>query len=71
MYKRDWTPTAAAGAYHNLIFNEWWTRESGVTGKNGMFSTKAFFGNYKITVNGISKEIYLPKEKGKVIVDFR
>lgn len=35
-----------------------------------MFSTKAFFGKYKVTVNGVTKEIYLSREKGKVVVDF-
>jgi endo-1,4-beta-xylanase len=62
---------AAAEAYHNLIFKEWWTRESGRAGKDGVFSTPAFYGKYKVTVNGISKEIDLTKEKGKAIVDFR
>jgi endo-1,4-beta-xylanase len=71
LYRRDWSPAPAAEAYHNLIFKEWWTKESGSTGKKGIFSTSAFFGKYKITVNGISKEVDLTKEKGKVIVDFK
>ena len=70
LYKRDWTPTPAAEAYRNLVFKEWWTNESGVTDKNGIFSTQAFFGKYKVTVNGVSKEVDLKKEDGKVIVDF-
>lgn len=57
LYKRDRTPTPAAKAYKNLVFNEWWTNESGVAGKNGAFATSAFYGKYKITVNGISKMI--------------
>jgi len=71
MYKRDWTPTPSAEAYHNLIFKEWWTNESGVTGKKGQFSTKAFYGKYKVTVNGVSKIIDLTKAKGQVTADFR
>ena len=71
LYKRDWSPTPAAEAYQNLIFKEWWTKESGTAGKNGIFSISAFYGKYKVTVNGISKEIDLTKEKGKVIMDFR
>ncbi len=70
LYKRDWTPTPAADAYRNLVFKEWWTNESGVTDKDGKFSTQAFFGKYKVTVDGVSKEIDLKKEKGKVVVDF-
>jgi GH35 family endo-1,4-beta-xylanase len=70
LYKRDWSPTPAAEAYQNLIFKEWWTKESGVTGNNGVFSTPAFYGKYKVTVNGVSKEIDLTKEKKKATLDF-
>ena len=70
LYKRDWTPTPAAEAYHNLVYNEWWTNETGVTNSEGIYSTKAFYGKYKVTVNGITKIIDLTKEKGKVIADF-
>jgi endo-1,4-beta-xylanase len=71
LYKRDWSPTPAAEAYHSLIYKQWWTSESGRTGQNGDFSTRAFFGRYRITVNGVSKEIDLTKKEGKIIVDFR
>jgi GH35 family endo-1,4-beta-xylanase len=71
LYKRDWSPTLAAEAYQNLIFKDWWTKESGIVGKDGTFSTQAFFGKYKVTINGISKEIDLTKKEGRVIVDFR
>ena len=70
LYKRDWAPTPAAVAYRNLVFDEWWTRESGVTGRKGELSVPAFYGKYKVTVNGISKEIELTKAKGMVIADF-
>jgi endo-1,4-beta-xylanase len=71
LYKRDWSPTQAAEAYQNLIFKEWWTKETGIVGKDGFFSTSAFFGKYKVTVNGISKEIDLTKKEGKATMDFR
>jgi len=70
LYRLDWSPTPAAEAYQNLIFKEWWTRVSGSAGNNGVFSAPAFYGKYRITVDGVSKEIDLTKEKGKVIVDF-
>ena len=70
LYKRDWSPTPSADAYRNLVFKEWWTKESGVTGRDGLFSSRAFYGKYKVTVNGFSKEINLTKEEGKVIADF-
>jgi GH35 family endo-1,4-beta-xylanase len=71
LYKRDWTPTPSAGAYKNLVYNEWWTKESGIAGKKGIYSVLAFYGKYKVTVNGVSKEVDLTKEKGNLTVDFR
>jgi endo-1,4-beta-xylanase len=71
LYRRDWSPTPSAQAYKNLIFNEWMTKESGIAGRKGIFSTRAFYGKYRITVNGISKEAELSKKTGKAIVDFR
>ena len=71
LYKHDWTPTPAADAYRNLVFNEWWTQESGSTDSDGNFSTKAFFGKYKVTVDGVLKEVDLSKENGRTVVDFR
>ena len=70
LYKLDWTPTPALEAYKNLIFKEWWTNISGVAGKDGIFSTQAFYGKYKITVNGISKIVELNKADGKARVTF-
>ena len=71
LYKSDWTPTPAAEAYKNLVYNEWWTKETGVANKRGLFSTQAFYGRYKVTVNGNTKVVDLTKENGKVTVDFR
>lgn len=70
LFRRDWSPTPALEAYRNLIFREWWTTESGKTGKDGIFKTSAFFGKYKVTVNGVVKEADLTKEEGTVTVDF-
>jgi endo-1,4-beta-xylanase len=70
LYKRDWSPTPAAAAYQDLLFREWWTKVSGTAGNDGTFSTPAFYGKYKVTVNGISKEVNLSKEKGKLTMDF-
>ncbi len=72
LYKRDWSPTPAAEAYQNLIFDEWWTKESGMTGKDGTFTVPAFYGKYKVTVNRVSKEIDLTSETGSItIAEFR
>ena len=70
LYKRDWSPTPAATAYQNLIFKEWWTKAEGKTNAKGEFTVPAFFGKYKVTVNGKTKEVDLQKVKGKVVVEF-
>ena len=41
-----------------------------MTDNNGSFSVPAFYGKYKITVDGVFKEVELTKKKGKVVVDF-
>ena len=71
LYKRDWTQTPSGKAYQDLIFREWWTKESGSAGRGGIYSTPAFYGKYRITVNGVSKEVSLTKATGKLTVDFR
>ncbi len=70
MYKRDWTPTPTATTYKNLLFKEWWTKASGTASRKGEYSTPAFYGKFKVTVNGVSKVVDLTKAKGKVTVDF-
>lgn len=70
LYKRDWSPTPAAEAYRNLVYKEWWTQESGTVGQQDVFTIPAFFGSYKITVNGHSKMVNLTKKEGKTMVDF-
>ncbi len=71
LYRRDWSPTPAADAYHQLIFNEWWTRESKTMDKKGSMSIPAFYGKYKISVNDQSREIDLSKPTGKATVNFK
>jgi len=70
MYRRDWSLTPLGEAYKDLVFREWWTKVSGVTDKRGTFTSPAFFGRYRITVNGVSREIDLTREAGKVVVEF-
>lgn len=70
LYKRDWSPTPSAEAYRKLIFNEWWTKEEGKVNRKGELSIPAFFGKYKITVDGVTKEIDLTKAAGNAVVTF-
>ncbi|AWV99964.1 endo-1,4-beta-xylanase [Arcticibacterium luteifluviistationis] len=70
MYRKDWSPTPAADAYQNLIYKQWWTKTSGVMATDGQSKVPAFYGEYKIVVDGVEKVVYLSKEKGRVEVEF-
>lgn len=71
LYRRDWSITPAGEAYLNLVLNDWWTRESGTAGKDGTFEVPAFYGRYKVTVNGVSKVVEHKKSNGRTLVEFR
>jgi hypothetical protein len=70
LYKRDWSPTPAAEAYQKLIFKEWWSKHSGTVSNEGTLSIPAFYGKYKVTVNGKTTEVLLKKAEGKASVAF-
>ena len=52
IFDRNFQPKLAAKVYQELVFHRWWTRSSGITNQNGQFSTRAFFGQYRVTVKG-------------------
>jgi endo-1,4-beta-xylanase len=56
MFRRDWTPKPNYYAFHDLVFQQWWTNVSGATDARGAFATRGFLGEYQIsvTVNGVT-----------------
>jgi GH35 family endo-1,4-beta-xylanase len=52
IFDRNFKPKLAAKVYQELVFRQWWTRSSGSTDRNGQFLTRAFFGQYRVTVRG-------------------
>ncbi|MBE7036884.1 MAG: hypothetical protein E7403_06300, partial [Ruminococcaceae bacterium] len=42
----------------DLIYREWWSNEEGSTNENGVYDTRVFHGDHKVTVtvDGVSKE---------------
>ena len=71
LYRRDWTPTPAADAYRDLVFDEWWTRWEGRADADGLCRLPAFYGKHRVTVDGREKTIDLRKAAGTVTVSFR
>jgi endo-1,4-beta-xylanase len=70
MWKKDWTATPQALAYRDLVFNQWWTQVSGKADINGEFKTDAFYGDYLITSNGITKKETLSKKDKSLRVTY-
>ncbi len=64
LYKRDWTPTPAAEAYRGLVLDEWRTRWSGTANSEGWAALRAFYGNYRVTVDGKEFAVELKKSEG-------
>jgi endo-1,4-beta-xylanase len=55
MFYEDWTLKPAGEAFLDLVFNEWWTEETGQTDADGKYSLRGFKGVHEVTVdcNGI------------------
>jgi endo-1,4-beta-xylanase len=70
MWKKDWSATPQALAYRDLVFNQWWTQVSGKADKNGNFKADAFYGDYLITSNGITKKESLRKKDKSLQVTY-
>ncbi|HMQ48690.1 MAG TPA: endo-1,4-beta-xylanase [Saprospiraceae bacterium] len=51
MFYQDWTLKPAGSAFIDLVYNDWWTEESGMTDANGTYSLRGFKGAYKITID--------------------
>ena len=49
MYRADWSSKPNALVYNELLFNEWWTNETGLSDTAGAFKTRGFKGSYNIT----------------------
>jgi len=59
MFRTDWTEKPNYFAYTDLVFNQWWTEEVGLSDENGEFFVRGFLGDYEITVlkDGLSSTL--------------
>ena len=67
MYDNNWNEKPGLNAWQDLIYNKWWTQESGTTSADGSFSTRGYYGDYDITVttkDGKTKTVSVPCYKG-------
>jgi len=50
IFNEDWTLKESGRQYIDLVYNKWWTQESGVTDEDGKYSVRGYYGDYDITV---------------------
>ncbi|MEO6053618.1 MAG: endo-1,4-beta-xylanase, partial [Chthoniobacterales bacterium] len=54
LLRSDMSPKPAYTRLQELIHTKWWTKAEGMTGADGIYSTRAFYGDYQITVTAAS-----------------
>ena len=65
MYNDDWSEKSNLKVYKKLLFNDWWSNANGVTDANGTFNSRAFLGDYEITVKYNNKLKTITTKLGK------
>ncbi|MFB6141473.1 MAG: endo-1,4-beta-xylanase [Halosimplex sp.] len=49
LFYDDWTEKPAYDVWTGLVFDEWWTEESGSTESDGTYAVTGFHGEYEVT----------------------
>jgi GH35 family endo-1,4-beta-xylanase len=57
LFYEDWEEKPAYDVWTGLVFDEWWTEESGTTDDQGTFSTDGFKGEYEVTATVDGQEV--------------
>ncbi|MGC9469590.1 MAG: endo-1,4-beta-xylanase [Anaerolineae bacterium] len=60
LYEEDWTLKPNGQMWLNLVKDRWWTDEAGATDDAGLYETRGFLGEYKITVKVGETERVVP-----------
>jgi len=55
LYRQDWSMKPAGAVYRQLVLDSWRTNTAGSTDASGAFKTRAFLGNYEVTVTTADK----------------
>lgn len=50
LFDKDWNLRPHGQAYRDLVYDQWWTQDTGTTNPAGHFTTRGFLGDYRITV---------------------
>mgnify|MGYP000179837317 CR=1 FL=1 len=49
-YAANWEEKPALDEYRDLVFDQWWTEESGTTDSQGQYTSSVFRGEHEVTV---------------------
>ena len=76
LFREDWTPKPALDVYETLVFDSWWTDETGATDAAGQFEVWGFHGDYEVTIerDGFESErveVVLPQGGAEIAVELR
>ena len=50
LFDSSWALKKSGEQFLDLVYHQWWTRESGVTAASGTYTVPAYYGTYEITV---------------------
>lgn len=65
MVDKDFNLKPNGQVWMDLVYNEWWTNESGNTDNAGTYRTRAFLGNHNVTIKTDGAEYTYPLELDK------
>jgi len=57
LFYEDWEQKPAYDVWTDLVFDEWWTEESGATDDEGTLATTGFKGEYEVTATVDGQEV--------------
>ena len=56
LFDQNWNEKPALHAYRNLVYDQWWSNETGQTDLTGSLSTRVFKGDYDVAVSYAGNE---------------
>ncbi len=56
LWNKDWSLRPNGQVWLDLVTREWWTNAEGATDPRGEFSARAFYGDYRVTVESAGRK---------------
>lgn len=65
LFRKDWSAKPNGQAFLDLVFRQWWTDTRGTTDGRGHYATRAFHGDYEVTVSRGDRQQTVTTQLGK------